>query len=318
MRFQEFMIDENRRGATVKLTDLYDEHELTDPREMLSSYVDADDLQRDFAVHTMTPEQARSYKAPRNDMTVFEAFQRFAGRDQKRLVRERAAHYDPDRIIVTMFQTVVDGNHHLVAGILAKQPIRYINLADQTVNEAALHEIPTELTRLAKEIRGRSYETAKRIIVAKVGSVNRGERFDDDVADAVFLRLQRNAQVGGNTSEKELMASGRGAVRMTGDGSITLYRAAPKGAGIRPGDFTADTAHEAGFYRHGRNVVQSITVPMHDVIQVKGAMGDGREYVYLPRGYRAPEAKVFYNSFRAFFDDVSREAKLNEARRSVC
>lgn len=165
-------------------------------------------------------------------------------------------------------------------------------------------EIPSVLSSLANEIRGKSYETAKRIVVSKVGSVARGERFDDDVADAVFLRLQRNAQVGANTSEPELMASGRGAVRLTGDGTITLYRAAPKGSGIRPGDFTADTAAEAGFYRHGRNVVQSIIVPRHDVIAVKGAMGDGREYVYLPIGYEPAEPEVFFPSFKAFYDNI--------------
>lgn len=168
------------------------------------------------------------------------------------------------------------------------------------------HElVPSILAPLAQEIRGKSYETAKRIVVSKVGSVSRGERFDDDVADAVFLRLQRNAQVGANTSEQELMASGRGAVRMTGDEPITLYRAAPKGTGIRPGDFTADTAAEAGFYRHGRNVVQSIAVPRHDVIAVKGAMGNGREYVYLPADYQPPEPQVFFDSFKAFYDRVN-------------
>ena len=78
----------------------------------------------------MTPEQAKSYVTPRDDMTVFEAFRRFASKEQKRMVRERAKQYDSTRIIVTMFQTVVDGNHHLIAGILAKQPIRYINLAE--------------------------------------------------------------------------------------------------------------------------------------------------------------------------------------------
>lgn len=117
--------------ATVKLTDLYDEDELTDPREMLYNYVDEDDLNREFVVHTMTPQQALTYKTPRDDMTVYEAFKQFAGKDQKRFVREKATHYDQTRIIVTMFQTVIDGNHHLVAGILAKQPVRYINLADQ-------------------------------------------------------------------------------------------------------------------------------------------------------------------------------------------
>ena len=32
---------------------------------------------------------------------------------------------------------------------------------------------------------------AKRIVVSKVGSVGRGEQFDDDVGDPVFLRLRQ-------------------------------------------------------------------------------------------------------------------------------
>lgn len=166
-----------------------------------------------------------------------------------------------------------------------------------------LHEaegIPPELASLAKEIAGLSYEAAKRAVVSKTGSVDADERFPDDVADAVFLRLQRNAQVGRYT-EEDLQKLGRGAKRLSGDGTITLYRAAPRGTTIRPGDFTAASAHEAGFYTHGGNTIQSITVPRNDVFSVEGSVGGGQEFVYLPRGYVAPTPKEYFASFKDFY-----------------
>ncbi len=135
-------------------------------------------------------------------------------------------------------------------------------------------DIPKELAALAKEVSGKSYEAAKRLVVSKVGSVRRGaERFDDDVADAVFHRLQRNAQVGRYASEEVLRGLGRNARRLDGEGRIELFRSAPRGTGIRPGDFVADTAHEVGFYAHGGNVVHRLTVARADVFRLDGAAG---------------------------------------------
>lgn len=162
--------------------------------------------------------------------------------------------------------------------------------------------VPACLSRLADLIRGKSFAAAKRAIVAQVGSVRPREQFDDDVADAVFLRLQRVAQVGAVASEAELAY--RGARRLTGEGTITLYRAAPKGAGVRPGDFAAGTRAEAGFYKHGGNIVQAQRVPRGDVLAVEGSSGGGQEFVHLPEGYTAPTAAVFFDTFKAFFDAV--------------
>lgn len=163
-------------------------------------------------------------------------------------------------------------------------------------------DIPDELKALARDVAGRSYESAKRLVVSKVGSVRRGERFDDDVADAVFLRLQRNAQVGRYASEEVLRGLGRNARRLEGEGDIELYRSAPPGAGIRPGDFVAGTAHEVGFYAHGGNVVHRMTVAREDVFGLDGSMGGGREYVYLPAGYVAPVPVEHFATFRAFYE----------------
>lgn len=164
--------------------------------------------------------------------------------------------------------------------------------------------IPPELASLAEEVRSRGYEAAKRLVVAKVGSVARGERFDDDVADAVFLRLQRNAQVGRYAVEAEVMNLGRNARRLEGAGRIRLWRAAPRGAGVRPGDFAAGSREEAGFYCHGGNVVQAATVAREDVLLVDGSMGGGKEYVYLPRGHVPAEPRVHFESFAAFWREA--------------
>ena len=165
-----------------------------------------------------------------------------------------------------------------------------------------MSEIPDWLGWLAREVRGRRWDSAKRAVVAKVGSVGRNERFGDDVADAVFLRVQENAQVGRYASEAAVLALGRGARRLEGPGTITLYRCAPRGAGIRPGDFASDAAHEAGFYRHGGNVLHEATVPRDEVFQVEGTTGGGREYVHLPRGYVAPVPEVPFATFAAFYE----------------
>lgn len=164
------------------------------------------------------------------------------------------------------------------------------------------HErFPECLGALARELDGRGWDAAKRLVVSKVGSVGRGERFDDDVADAVFLRLQENSQVGRYASESLLSSLGRNAVRLPGGGAIELFRAAPPGSGIRPGDFAAASAHEAGYYLHGGNKVQRATVPRVDVFSVDGSMGGEREYVHLPVGYVAPVPVVYFRNFRDFY-----------------
>ncbi len=136
----------------MKLSDLYSDEELTDASEYLHNYIDEDDLTRDFLVHEMTPAQAKTYVTPRDDMAVFDAFKRFATRDQKRLVKKKAANYDQDRVIVVFNKTVLDGNHHLVAGIVANRPIKFINLADTQHEETLTETVRPQTRRLADEV----------------------------------------------------------------------------------------------------------------------------------------------------------------------
>lgn len=124
MKLQELL--EN----TIKLTDLYDEDELNDSTEQLSQYIDEHDYDKDYVIRVMSPEAAKTYLTPMNDMTVYESFINFATKEQKKVVKEKSKHYDNNRIIVVMNKTVVDGNHHLIAGILANKSIKYIDVGE--------------------------------------------------------------------------------------------------------------------------------------------------------------------------------------------
>lgn len=45
-------------------------------------------------------------------------------------MRQKSKNFDNDRIIVVMNKTVLDGNHHLIAGILTNKPIKYIDVGE--------------------------------------------------------------------------------------------------------------------------------------------------------------------------------------------
>lgn len=162
--------------------------------------------------------------------------------------------------------------------------------------------VPDVLKHLVRLVEGKGHEAAKRALALQVGSVESREKIPEAVADAVFLRLQQNAQVGRYTTKKEL--SYRRPERLQGEGTITVFRSAPPGATLRPGDFAADTRHEAGFYKHGINKVQAFTVPRQDVLKVESSMGGGQEYVLLPKGHVPTVPVEHFASFRAFFDAV--------------
>lgn len=173
------------------------------------------------------------------------------------------------------------------------------------ITESAQPTLPDVMKRLAAQISTKTWDAAKRLIVSKVGSVQRGERFDDDVADAVFLRIQRTSQVGQYNSEEIVKGLNRKARRLEGDDTITLYRAAPKGGGIRPGDFCSPSKDETGYYMHGGHVLLTKKVPSRDVIAVDGTLGGGQELVYLPVGHEAIDPVVFYPTFRDFYEASS-------------
>lgn len=175
-------------------------------------------------------------------------------------------------------------------------------------------EIPPVLDNLVRLIAGKSFESGKRAVVSQVGSMAPREKAPDDLADAVFLRLQQNAQAGRYQSEKDL--AHRKPMRLEGEGDITVYRCAPPGAKLRPGDFAASTAHEAGYYKHGWNKVQAFTVPRQDLIRVNGSLGGAQELVLLPKGHVPLVPMDHFATFRAFFEAVKArpEAQAEETK----
>ena len=127
------------KESTVKLTDMYDSDELTNKSEILYNFVDDNDLDRNFIINTMSPQEAMTFTIGRDNTLIMDAYKQFASINQKRLVKEKMKNYDHNRIVVVMNKTIVDGNHQIVAGILAKQPIKYIDLADysmENINES--------------------------------------------------------------------------------------------------------------------------------------------------------------------------------------
>jgi len=145
---------ENYNKETVKLEDLYDWHELNDESETLYHWIDDNDLKNVFEVQTMMPAQAKHLETAKNDMTVYDAFKKFATKDQKALIKNKSKNYDPNRIIVLSGNTVIDGNHHVIASILNNKPLKYIDLSEPLdhLNEENREPLPIFITDNGQKI----------------------------------------------------------------------------------------------------------------------------------------------------------------------
>jgi len=119
----------------ITLNDLYDWDELNDESEMLYHWTTPENHDMPFTVKTMQPEQIKQLKTPINDMTILNAYNQFAGQEQKQLVKDKIKNYDKNRITVIANETVIDGNHHLIAAILSNNPAKYIDIYDEPESE---------------------------------------------------------------------------------------------------------------------------------------------------------------------------------------
>lgn len=120
---------EKNAQKNVSLHDIYDDNELNDETEALYHWATDDVLAKDnFVVKMATPEQLKKLKTHTSDMTVFEAFRQFATEEQKQYVNRLVQNFDNDKIIVLANDTVLDGNHQLIAAIIANQPQKYIDI----------------------------------------------------------------------------------------------------------------------------------------------------------------------------------------------
>lgn len=116
-------------GQQVRITDLYEPHELTDESERIAHCAPPMNWDDPLTVRSMSAHEARQIITPAGN-TVWDAFQSDASKGQKRLVAQKVKDFDPDRIIVIEDDTIVDGNHQLVAAIMADHPVLYVNLSE--------------------------------------------------------------------------------------------------------------------------------------------------------------------------------------------
>ena len=119
-------------SSTVSLLDIVDEDTLNNEREMLYDLVDLEEEEKYvYKVQTISAEDAkRKFETMNRDMTVFESFTKNANENQKEIVKDKMKHFDLNRIIVTTSNSVVDGNHHVIAAIKLGKSIKYIDLQE--------------------------------------------------------------------------------------------------------------------------------------------------------------------------------------------
>lgn len=115
----------------VTLLDLYDIDELEDESESLYHWIDPDDYEKEFTVHILPYTQLKNLKTPIGDMTIWEAYLQFANSEQKQIVKDKVKNFDKDRIIVLANETVLDGNHHVIAAIKTKNTVKYIDIYEK-------------------------------------------------------------------------------------------------------------------------------------------------------------------------------------------
>lgn len=122
----KIIIQENA-AFTVTIQDLYPDNEWDDENEAIYHFVDSEILDQKFTVKTMSAEQAKEYTTG-NGEYIMDIFEQYAETWQRKLVQNKIKNWDNDRIIVVDGKIVIDGNHQIVAGILANKPIKFIDI----------------------------------------------------------------------------------------------------------------------------------------------------------------------------------------------
>lgn len=213
-------------------------------------------------------------------------------------------------------QTLIDRQIRLVEELEGNSLPEHVRSPQVKKQASMTSGVPAEMQHLANDAKKyKNIEDFKRSIVSKTGSVDEDELFDDDLVEAVFKRLQETSQIGRYADEGDIMRLGRNARRLEGNKPMTVHRAAPGGK-IRPGDMVTDLEGEARNYAHGDNKLITQNIPAKDLIAVDGSIGDGKEFIYLPSGYKAPEPKQYYKSFKDLHNEVHNPAP-SPAKRST-
>lgn len=114
----------------MRIQDLYPEDDLDDEIDLLFSELSDEALEFDFEVRSLTHAETSQALTPIGDLTVAEAMHDLADADQWEIVRYKQENFDAQRVIVMRGESVIDGNHHLMAAHLSGRGVNYIQLED--------------------------------------------------------------------------------------------------------------------------------------------------------------------------------------------
>ena len=126
MRASEFS-----KPGTITLDQIYD-GQMPDRDERIWNYVGAKDFNIPFEIHTIRPIQLDSILTIQYGVDDIEELFDKMQPEQEELVRDY--QNDPNlsqQIIVLHKDHIIDGNHRALAAVLAKKPIRYIDVSEQ-------------------------------------------------------------------------------------------------------------------------------------------------------------------------------------------
>ncbi len=114
---------------TVTLLDLYTPSELSDESEQIAHYAPPMDWETPLTVHTMPVSDVPNIEVIAGTK-IIDAYKAEASMGQKKIVGTKVRDFDPSRIVVLFQNTVVDGNHHIVAAIQSNLAIQYVDLSE--------------------------------------------------------------------------------------------------------------------------------------------------------------------------------------------
>jgi nitrogenase subunit NifH len=117
-------------AETVTLAAICDNGELWDEREYISNF--SEHANDEFTVQIMPHAEIKKVMTNHGDKTVLQAFRDHAASWQKKLVADKVKNYDNTRIVVMNGNSIVDGNHHLVATYKAKKDLKFIDLEEKS------------------------------------------------------------------------------------------------------------------------------------------------------------------------------------------
>ena len=125
MRASEFS-----KPGTITLDQIYD-GQMPDRDERIWNYVSPNDFNIPFEIHTIRPIQLDSILTIQYGVDDIEDLFDKMQPEQEELIRDY--QNDPNlsqQIIVLHKDHIIDGNHRALAAVLAKKPIRYIDVSE--------------------------------------------------------------------------------------------------------------------------------------------------------------------------------------------